>query len=84
MNVVLYPWTKPDQLYQGNEFWNSEDNPINNALFGDWWDWQSLRYVYDDYLVSSPVLTTSTLNVRVSLKIAKEDYKRGDYTLKWN
>ena len=50
MGRVLYPWTKPDKLYNGELSWNTEAGKENDATFADWWDHSSLPYQYDRYL----------------------------------
>jgi len=61
--TVIYPWTKPAQLYAGNESWNSPCDDTYNATFGDWFDTSVLRYEYDALIqpdVSANVTTASS------------------------
>jgi hypothetical protein len=50
-STVIYPWTKPEKLYEGQESWNSPCDDEHNATFGDWWEYSSLHYEYDELIV---------------------------------
>lgn len=55
MDVVLYPWTKPEKLAQNQYSWNTPADAANDATFKDLWDFgENLTYEYDDLL---PVIT---------------------------
>jgi hypothetical protein len=50
METVLYPWTKPENLFKGQLSWNTESTVETDGTFGDWWNHQTLPYSYDEYL----------------------------------
>jgi len=50
MKTVLYPWTKPEHLFNGKLSWNTPSSDDANGTFGDWFEHTTLPYIYDDYL----------------------------------
>ena len=50
MARVLYPWTKPKYLFEGNLSWNTASSVSSDATFQDWWPYSNLPYRYHQYL----------------------------------
>ena len=89
MKRVLYPWTKPELLYQGKLSWNTKSSPSTNATFRDWWDHEALPYKYDEYIVA-PIISDKTFTpsrpafakaIRMTVFFEKRLYKGGEYDL---
>ena len=51
MNRVLYPWTKPNELFnKGNLSHNTPSSEETDARVSDWWPTSDLPYEYEEYL----------------------------------
>ncbi|EJK53093.1 hypothetical protein THAOC_27534 [Thalassiosira oceanica] len=87
---VLYPWTKPSLLWQGNLSHNTESSEENDATFEDWWDHKNLPYEYDEYLPSGAPAPRfgkqaeqHLTSLRIKVYVDASDYTAGDYALFW-
>eukprot|EP00295_Goniomonas_pacifica_P027960 CAMPEP_0175939504 /NCGR_PEP_ID=MMETSP0108-20121206/23296_1 /TAXON_ID=195067 ORGANISM="Goniomonas pacifica, Strain CCMP1869" /NCGR_SAMPLE_ID=MMETSP0108 /ASSEMBLY_ACC=CAM_ASM_000204 /LENGTH=515 /DNA_ID=CAMNT_0017263889 /DNA_START=63 /DNA_END=1610 /DNA_ORIENTATION=+ len=49
MDTTLYPFTKPNLLYDDQLSWNTDPGKDNDGTFRDWWPWGQLRYTYDNF-----------------------------------
>jgi hypothetical protein len=91
MNRVLYPWTKPELLYQGKLSWNTKSSCENDGTFQDWWDFRNLPYKYDEYLCSPKIPYYGNIPfsprsafadaIRMTVYIEKRYYKGGEFQL---
>jgi hypothetical protein len=93
-NTVLYPWTKPECLWNGEMSWNTPSDTKKDATFRDWWDHETLPYRYDEYLATTPAKAKkwssfidpvppeafSSDAVRMTVFIDAAQYKGGEYT----
>jgi hypothetical protein len=51
MKTVLYPWTKPEVVYDGKYSWNTEVGDGRDGKLSDWWfAFPNLEYKYDELL----------------------------------
>lgn len=96
MSTVLYPFTKPELLFERHRFsWNSHSSPEIDATFRDWWPHTTLPYKYDEYLAPAPKVpiipygiipipseaSTEVKPIRMKVHIALNSYKGGEYIL---
>lgn len=96
MERVLYPWTKPNLLFECNKYsWNTPSSPETDGTFRDWWAHTTLPYDYDEYLAPGskfpvgpdgiiPILPDDNNGVepfRLRVHFALEDFTVGEYTL---
>ena len=90
MGRVLYPWTKPELLYQGKLSWNTPSSDETDGSFRDWWPHDTLPYKYDDYLDFPEVPFYGNIPyppskredaIRMKIYIEKRCYLGGEYEL---
>jgi len=52
METVLYPWTKPEVVYDGEYSWNTKVGDGRDGKLSDWWFvYPNLKYEYDVFLI---------------------------------
>ena len=87
---VLYPWTKPQLLYQGHLAWDTPSDSSTDGTFRDWWPHTTLPYKYDDYLEPPEIPyygnipfppNSYDVSIRMKVHMAKRWYKGGEYDL---
>lgn len=94
MSRVMYPWTKPNKLFNDELSWNTDLDKESDATFESWWDHTNLPYKYDEYVETKPAVqppydgilptppsrfTSSAIRMRVTFN--KIYYKGGEYEL---
>lgn len=94
MSRVMYPWTKPNKLFNDELSWNTDSDKESDATFESWWDHTNLPYKYDEYVETKPAVqptydgilptppskfTSGAIRMRVMFN--KIYYKGGEYDL---
>jgi hypothetical protein len=73
MKTVLYPWTKPEVVYDGNYSWNTEEGGGRDGKLSDWWfAFPDLKYKYDVFL------TPYKVNQKVDTDISNYPFYQED------
>ena len=99
METVLYPWTKPECLFQGEMSWNTPSSKAKDGTFADWWEFENLPYAYERYLeppteenkvypfdiIPMPPTPYSHEDaIRMIVSIDADEYQMGEYALFFN